>query len=86
MAEELMVARDIKLARYADSRLHFTGVASAKSLEYIRRGKASHPGISCSVTPLPSFFSDEDIISYDTNLKVNPRCVPAKTNWLCRPP
>lgn len=72
MAEELMVARDIKLARYADSRLHFTGVASAKSLEYIRRGKASHPGISCSVTPYHLFFSDEDIISYDTNLKVNP--------------
>lgn len=28
MAEELLVARDIKLARYAESRLHFTGVTS----------------------------------------------------------
>ncbi|MBS1565366.1 MAG: dihydroorotase, partial [Bacteroidetes bacterium] len=34
MAEELIVARDIKLVRYAGSRLHFTGVSSPKSLEY----------------------------------------------------
>jgi len=33
MAEELMVARDIKLARYADSKIHFTGISSPKSLE-----------------------------------------------------
>ena len=39
MAEELMVARDIKLTRYADSKLHFTGVTTAKSLEYIKRAK-----------------------------------------------
>ena len=32
MAEELIVARDIKLARYAESKLHFTGVSSKKSL------------------------------------------------------
>src|SRR5690606_13478358 len=37
MSEELMVARDIKLARYAESRLHFTGISSKKSLEYINR-------------------------------------------------
>lgn len=72
MAEELIVARDIKLARYAESKLHFTGISSAKSLEYIKRGKESGAAISCSVTPYHLFFSDEDITSYDTNLKVNP--------------
>jgi dihydroorotase len=72
MAEELIVARDIKLARYADSRLHFTGVASKKSLEYIKRGKETNAGISCSVTPYHLFFCDEDMKDYDTNLKVNP--------------
>src|SRR5688500_6695043 len=39
MAEELLVARDIKLARYTDSKLHFTGVTSPRSLEYIKRAK-----------------------------------------------
>jgi dihydroorotase len=72
MAEELIVARDIKLARYADSKLHFTGIASKKSLEYIKRGKESNAGISCSVTPYHLFFCDEDLQEYDTNLKVNP--------------
>lgn len=72
MAEELIVARDIKLARYADSKLHFTGVSSAKSLEYIRRAKEGGIQISCSVTPYHLFFCDEDLTSYDTNLKVTP--------------
>lgn len=72
MAEELFIARDIKLTSYAESKLHFTGVASKKSLEYIKRGKESGIGISCSITPHHLFFSDEDLVDYDTNLKVNP--------------
>lgn len=72
MAEELIVARDIKLARYAESNLHFTGVSSPKSIEYIKRGKESGAAISCSVTPYHLYFSDEDLLNYDSNLKVNP--------------
>ncbi len=71
MAEEIMVARDIKLARYTDSRLHITGITSAKSLEYIRRAKDGNIQVTCSVTPYHMFFTDEDLVTYDTNLKVN---------------
>jgi len=72
MAEELIVARDIKLARYAESKLHFTGVSTKKSLDYIKRGKEAGVAVSCSVTPYHLFFTDEDLTGYDTNLKVNP--------------
>jgi len=72
MAEEIMIARDIKLARYADSKLHFTGVSTAKSLEYIKRAKDAGLAVTCSVTPYHLFFCDEDLYSYDSNLKVNP--------------
>jgi dihydroorotase len=72
MAEELIVARDIKLARYAGSKLHLTGVSTKRSLEYIKRGKESGAAISCSVTPYHVFFSDKDLEGYDSNLKVNP--------------
>lgn len=72
MAEELVVARDIKLTRYADSSLHFTGVSSSKSFEYIKRGKESGAAITCSITPYHLYFCDEDLSQYDTNLKVNP--------------
>ncbi len=72
MAEELLVARDIKLARYAGSRIHFTGVTSPKSLEYIRRAKEAGIAVTCSVTPYHLFFTDKDIEQYDTNFKVYP--------------
>jgi dihydroorotase len=71
MAEELFIARDIKLARYAESKIHFTGVSTKKSIEYIKRGK-ENAAVSCSVTPYHLFFCDEDLEDYDTNLKVNP--------------
>lgn len=72
MAEELMIERDIKLTRYTGGRIHFTGISSGKSLEYIRSAKAEGLGITCSVTPYHLFFCDEDLQQYDTNLKVNP--------------
>ena len=72
MSEELMVARDIKLARYTESRLHFTGITSPRSLEYIQRAKDGGLNITCSVTPYHLFFTDDDLKEYETNLKVYP--------------
>jgi dihydroorotase len=72
MAEELLVARDIKLARYTSSKLHFTGVTSPRSLEYIRRAKDAGLNVTCSVTPYHLYFTDNDLLQYDTNLKVYP--------------
>lgn len=72
LAEEIQVARDIKLARYAESKLHFTGITSPKSIDYINRAKQSGASISCSVTPAHLYFTDEDLQTYDTNLKLYP--------------
>lgn len=72
IAEELMVARDIELAKYTGSRLHFTGIASARSLALVAAAKKEGLAISCSVTPYHVYFNDNDIVNYDTNLKVNP--------------
>ena len=72
LAEELMVARDLKLARYADSNIHFTGISSPKSIEYIKRSKESGIKVSCSIAPYQVYFCDEDLQGYDTNLKLNP--------------
>jgi len=71
IAEELMVARDIKLAQYAESKIHFTGISTKKSIEYIKQAK-KNSAITCSVTPYHLFFCDEDLEDYDTNLKLNP--------------
>jgi len=72
MAEELMVARDIKLARYAGSKLHFAGISSPKSLEYIKRAKEGGIRVTCSIAPYQVYFCDEDLQDYDSNLKLNP--------------
>jgi len=72
MAEELIIERDIKLARYTDSRIHFTGVTSPRGLDYIRQAKGEGLAVSCSVTPYHLFFTDASLVHYDTNLKVFP--------------
>ena len=72
LSEELMVARDIELARYTTSKVHFTGISTKKSLELIAAAKAENVHITCSVTPYHLYFSEEDLAGYDTNLKVNP--------------
>jgi dihydroorotase len=72
IAEELLIKRDIDLVRYTGSRIHFTGVSTAKSIELIRAAKAEGLHVSCSATPYHLIFSEEDLVQYDTNLKVSP--------------
>jgi dihydroorotase len=72
LAEELIIQRDIELLRYTESKLHLSGVSTAKGIELIEAAKKEGLNITCSVTPYHLFFCDEDLKSYDTNLKVNP--------------
>jgi dihydroorotase len=72
IAEELMISRDIELTRYTESAVHFTGVSSAKGIELIRKAKAEGLPVSCSVSPAHLFFTDVDLVGYDTNLKLSP--------------
>ncbi|MEO6187824.1 MAG: dihydroorotase [Ginsengibacter sp.] len=72
ISEELLIARDIELAKYTNSKIHITGVSTKKSLDLIARAKENQIRVTCSVTPYHLFFCDEDLITYDTNLKVNP--------------
>ena len=70
--KELMVKRDIDLLRYTGSKLHITGVSSATTIELVRAAKKEGLSISCSVTPTHLFYCDEDMTTYNTNLKVIP--------------
>lgn len=72
IAEELMVSRDIELAKYTGSRLHITGLSTAKSLQIVQTAKEQGVHVTCSVTPYHLTFSDEDLAEYDTNLKTEP--------------
>lgn len=72
IAEELMIARDIELLRYTGSKLHITAVSTQKGIELISNAKQEGLDLTCSVTPYHLLFCDEDLVLYDTNLKVNP--------------
>jgi len=72
IAEELMVQRDILLCEYADSKLHIANVSSARSVALIREAKERGTQVTASVNPVNLYFKDEDVASFEHNLKVMP--------------
>lgn len=71
-SEEIVVARDLALARLTGGRLHLLHLSSAGSVELVRRAKAEGLRVTAEVTPHHLVFTDADLATYDTNLKVNP--------------
>jgi len=71
-AEETMVARDLALCELTGGRLHIAHVSTEGSVKMIRDAKAR--GINVTAETCPHYFTltEEGIISYDPNLKVNP--------------
>lgn len=72
IAESLQVHRDIELAKYTQSKLHFTGISTKESIALIRNAKADGIQITCSVTPYHLLFTDDNLETYDSVFKVNP--------------
>lgn len=71
-AESIVVARDLALARLTGGRLHVTHISAAESVDLIRRGKERGLRLTGDVTPHHLALLDEDLVTYDTSLKVNP--------------
>lgn len=71
-SEEIVVARDLAVARLTGGRLHLCHLSSAGSVEMVRRAKDEGLRVSAEVTPHHLAFCDEDLLTYDTNFKVNP--------------
>lgn len=72
IGEELMITRDIELAKYTGGVIHITGVSSKNGIRLIREAKKAGVAITCSVTPYHLLFTEDDLQDYDTNLKVSP--------------
>lgn len=71
-SEEIMVARDIALARLTGGRVHFAHLSTRYALEHVRRAKSEGLKVTCEVTPHHLSFKDEDVSSYDSNFKMAP--------------
>ncbi|MGA1257471.1 MAG: dihydroorotase [Ilumatobacteraceae bacterium] len=72
IAEELMVFRDIELARLTGARVHFLHLSTARSVELVRAAKRDGLPITAEVTPHHLSLDDTRLTSFDTVFKVNP--------------
>jgi dihydroorotase len=72
VAEEVMVARDIRLAEFTHSKVHIAHVSTEGSVNLIREAKRKGIKITCEATPHHFTLTDEIIKTFDTNAKVNP--------------
>ena len=72
LSEDLIVARDIMLAKYTGARIHITHVSSKNSVEMIKKAKEDDVNITCDVTPHHLFFNDSYLSDFNTNFKVKP--------------
>jgi dihydroorotase len=71
-AEEVMVARDIRLAELTGGHIHICHISSQESVELVREAKYNGINVSCEVTPHHLTLSDEILKDYDPDTKVNP--------------
>jgi dihydroorotase len=71
-AEELIVARDLSVARACGGRIHLCHLSSARAVDLVRRAKADGVRVTAEVTPHHLVFTDDDLMTYDTSKKMNP--------------
>ena len=71
-AEEIMVERDIKLAKLTGGILHIAHLSCKESVELVRRVKKNLKNITSEVTAHHITLTEEAVIGYNPNAKVSP--------------
>ncbi|HEU4642651.1 MAG TPA: dihydroorotase [Gemmatimonadaceae bacterium] len=71
-AEEIMVIRDILLARRTGGHVHLAHMSTKGSVELIRWGKERGINVTAEVTPHHLTLTEEAVEGYDTHAKMNP--------------
>jgi len=72
VAEDLIVARDILMAEYLKTGIHIAHISTKKSVELVRQAKARGVKVTAEVTPHHFSLTDDALIAYNTNFKMNP--------------
>jgi dihydroorotase len=71
-AEDIMVARDIRLAEITGGRLHIQHISTARSVELVREGRRRGVKVTAEACPHHFTLTDERLRSFDSNFKMNP--------------
>jgi dihydroorotase len=72
LAEELMIARDLYLAEYTGSKIHFSTISTTRSVELIREAKRKGLEVTCDVAAHHLVLTDEALTGFDSLYKVKP--------------
>lgn len=72
VAEEVVVSRDLALARLTGCRYHVQHVSAAGTVELIRGAKAEGLPVTAEVAPHHLTFADEQVLSMDPDFKMYP--------------
>lgn len=72
IAESVIVARDIEIARYLDTKVHLAHMSLRRSVELIRQAKKQGIRVTAEATPHHFSLTDEAVKEFNTNTKVNP--------------
>jgi dihydroorotase len=71
-AEEVMVMRDIALARMTGGRVHFQHLSTRRSVDLVAAAKAEGLAVTCEATPHHFTLTDAACAGFDPVFKVNP--------------
>ena len=71
-SEDVIAARDIILAENTGAKLHLCHVSTRGSVQLLREAHARGVKVSAEVCPHHFTLSDEAVVSYDANTKMNP--------------
>ena len=72
LGEAVMVYRDLLLAESLNCKLHLLHLSTKEAVDLLKQFKSKKQLITAEVSPHHLYFVDEDIDSFDTNLKVAP--------------
>ncbi|MCJ8211175.1 dihydroorotase [Mucilaginibacter sp. RS28] len=78
LAEELMIARDLYLAEYTNSPIHFSTISTARAVELIREARRKGLKVTCDVAAHNLVLTDEALTGFDSLYKVKPPLRTAK--------
>lgn len=78
VAESVIVARDVQLARHTGSRVHIAHISTAESVEILRWAKDRGILVTAEVTPHHLALDTELVRNYDPTFKVNPPLRPSE--------
>ena len=78
--EDIIIQRDIMLAKMTGVRLHISHLSTSTGLELVREAQAKGLPVTCEVTPHHLFLTEDAVRGYNTSAKVAPPLRTAEDN------